>query len=521
MSSDRPAEAIGRGRAWTLRARLLAVLMLVLVAVCVAVGVTTAVVLRNNLIEQTDQRLDSARERIVNESAGDNDDDDHYGGPGGRRGAPPAFLAAQGLGPGTLGAEIIDGQTGPAGIVPTRFGNLQAISAAAYPTLEALPADGKPHSRTIPGLGAYRLLATERPDRHVIITGLPLESVNETMTWLVLGEVAFSLAALLAAGLGGSALIRVTLRPLNRVAATAGRVAELPLHAGDVALAERVPAVYTDPRTEVGQVGAALNRLLGHVDSALAARQASETRLRQFVADASHELRTPLAAIRGYAELGRRDDADADGVLERVESQAKRMTTLVEDLLLLARIDAGRPLERGPVDLSALVVEGVGDAHVAGPEHRWRLDLPDEPVVVVGDGARLHQVLANLLANARTHTPPGTEVTVGLRPQGQLTVTDNGPGIPADLQPHIFQRFARGDSSRSRTAGSTGLGLSIVDAVVAAHGGTVTVTSVPGRTTFTVTLPLFTGAITADRTPTGARSDGRYGVSPQAASERS
>jgi two-component system OmpR family sensor kinase len=493
MSSSRPAEATRRGRAWTLRARLLAVLMLVLVAVCVAVGVTTAVVLRNNLIEQTDQRLDSARERIVNESAGDNDADDHYGGPGGRRGAPPAFLAAQGLGPGTLGAEIIDGQTGPAGIVPTRFGNLQAISAEAYPTLEALPADGKPHSRTIPELGAYRLLGTERPDGHVIITGLPLESVNETMTWLVLGEVAFSLAALLAAGLGGSALIRVTLRPLNRVAATAGRVAELPLHAGDVALAERVPAVYTDPRTEVGQVGAALNRLLGHVDSALAARQASETRLRQFVADASHELRTPLAAIRGYAELGRREDVDADGVLERVESQAKRMTTLVEDLLLLARIDAGRPLERGPVDLSALVVEGVGDAHVAGPEHRWRLDLPDEPVVVVGDGARLHQVLANLLANARTHTPPGTEVTVGLHPSGQLTVTDNGPGIPADLQPHIFQRCARGDSSRSRPAGSTGRGRSLVDAVVTAHGGTVAVSSAPGRTTFTVTLPLFTG----------------------------
>jgi len=452
-------------------------------------------VLRNNLIEQTDQRLDSARERIVNESAGDNDDDDHYGGPGGRRGAPPAFLAAQGLGPGTLGAEIIDGQTGPAGIVPTRFGNLQAISAAAYPTLEALPADGKPHSRTIPGLGAYRLLATERPDRHVIITGLPLESVNETMTWLVLGEVAFSLAALLAAGLGGSALIRVTLRPLNRVAATAGRVAELPLHAGDVALAERVPAVYTDPRTEVGQVGAALNRLLGHVDSALAARQASETRLRQFVADASHELRTPLAAIRGYAELGRRDDADADGVLERVESQAKRMTTLVEDLLLLARIDAGRPLERGPVDLSALVVEGVGDAHVAGPEHRWRLDLPDEPVVVVGDGARLHQVLANLLANARTHTPAGTTVTVALHMDvandlALLQVCDDGPGIPQEFQDRVFERFARADAARTRTAGSTGLGLAIVAAVVEAHGGTVRVSSRPGRTCFEVSLPL-------------------------------
>jgi two-component system OmpR family sensor kinase len=148
------------------------------------------------------------------------------------------------------------------------------------------------------------------------------------------------------------------------------------------------------------------------------------------------------------------------------------------------------------VDLSALVVESVGDAHVAGPDHRWRLDLPDEPVVVDGDGARLHQVVANLLANARTHTPPGTEVTVGLRNNGQLTVTDNGPGIPVALQPHIFQRFARGDTSRSRTAGSTGLGLSIVDAVVVAHGGRVSVQSAPGRTTFTVTLPLFTDATT-------------------------
>jgi two-component system OmpR family sensor kinase len=462
--------------------------MLVLAAVCVTVGVTTAVVVRNNLLDQTDKRLDSARERIVNEPV---DDGARYGP--GRGGGPPSFLGAQGLGPGTLGASIVGGQVDTAGLLPARRGPAAAISARAYPTLESLPVDGDPHSRDLPGLGAYRLLATARPNGEIIITGLPLDGVNQTLTWLVLVEVAVSLIALLGAGLGGSALIRVTLRPLNRVAATAGRVAELPLHAGDVALAERVPAVYTDPRTEVGRVGAALNRLLGHVDGALAARQASETRLRQFVADASHELRTPLAAIRGYAELGRREDVDANGVLERVESQAKRMTALVEDLLLLARIDAGRPLERGPVDLSALVVESVGDAHVAGPDHRWRLDLPDEPVVVAGDNARLHQVLANLLANARTHTPPGTEVTVGLSVAGRLTVTDDGPGIPNDLQPHIFQRFARGDSSRSRTAGSTGLGLSIVDAVVTAHGGTVTVRSAPGCTTFTVTLPLFTG----------------------------
>jgi two-component system OmpR family sensor kinase len=458
-------------------------LMLVTAAVCVTVGVITAVVVRGNLIAQTDQRLDGARDRIVAERI-------DYRRPGPPRGEPPSFLGARGLGPGTLGAQIVDGEAVVAGLVSARIGPSEPLPADALAVLEDLPVDGRAHSRDIPGLGAYRLLATVRTEGDVIVTGLPLEAVNQTLTRLVLVEVAVSLIALLAAGLGGSALIRVTLGPLNRVAATAARVAELPLHAGDVALAERVPAAYTDPRTEVGQVGAALNRLLGHVDSALAARQASETRLRRFVADAGHELRTPLAAIRGYAELGRREEVDAGGVLERVESQAKRMTALVEDLLLLARIDAGRPLERAPVDLTALVVESVGDAYVAGPGHRWRLDLPDEPVIVDGDSARLHQVLANLLANARTHTPPGTEVTVGLDHSGRLTVTDNGPGIPADLQPVIFQRFARGDSSRSRAAGSTGLGLSIVDAVVAAHGGTVTVDTVPGRTTFTVTLPL-------------------------------
>jgi two-component system OmpR family sensor kinase len=168
------------------------------------------------------------------------------------------------------------------------------------------------------------------------------------------------------------------------------------------------------------------------------------------------------------------------------------MTALVEDLLLLARLDAGRPLAQDPVDLTMLVVDAVSDAHAAGPRHDWQLDLPEEPVTVVGDEARLHQVLANLLANARTHTPDGTTVTVAVSAADRdavLQVIDNGPGIPADLQPHIFERFARGDSSRSRAAGSTGLGLSIVHAVVTAHGGRLSVDSAPGRTVFTVTLP--------------------------------
>src|SRR5207248_555865 len=239
------------------------------------------------------------------------------------------------------------------------------------------------------------------------------------------------------AGLIGAYTIRSNLRPLRRVAATASRVAELPLDRGEVALSVRVPAVDTDPRTEVGQVGAALNRMLGHIADALAARQASETRVRHFVADASHELRTPLAAIRGYAELTRRVRAgvpeEVAHAMRRVESETDRRTTLVEDMLLLARLDSGRPLAEEPVDLSRLIVDAVSDAHAAAPDHHWRLDLPAESVSVTGDPARLHQVLANLFANARTHTPAGTTVTTSLAAAGPyvtLRVVDDGPGIP-------------------------------------------------------------------------------------------
>jgi two-component system OmpR family sensor kinase len=183
--------------------------------------------------------------------------------------------------------------------------------------------------------------------------------------------------------------------------------------------------------------------------------------------------------------------------MRRVESEALRMSALVEELLLLARLDAGRELASEEVDLTALVVDTVSDAHVAGPAHRWQVDLPDEPVLVPGDPARLHQVLANLLANVRSHTPDGTTATTRLRVEGGwgvLQVVDDGPGIPAALRPHVFERFARGDASRSRSAGSTGLGLAIVDAVVTAHGGRVQVDSAPGRTVFTVRLPHATEA---------------------------
>ncbi|MHA6781161.1 sensor histidine kinase [Pseudonocardia saturnea] len=390
---------------------------------------------------------------------------------------------------GILNAVVVDGSVVAAGTID-RDGVRQAVPAGATPAVAGVRPGEPPRSVGLGALGSYRMVAVVREDGVTLVTGLPEQRVQDTVARLVGIEALAVVLMLLGAGVVGAVAVRRELRPLERVATTASRVSALPLAQGEVALVERVEV--DDERSEVGQVGAALNRMLDHVGSALESRQDSETHLRQFVADASHELRTPLAAIRGYAELTRRPDADTGYALTRISAQAERMTTLVEDLLLLARLDAGRPLERAEVDLTHLVLDAVGDAHAAGPEHRWRLDLPDEPVTVTGDASRLAQVLANLLANARTHTPPGTGVAVGLARDGddvRLSVVDDGPGIAPELQPRIFERFARGSSSRSRENGSTGLGLAIVAAVVAAHRGTVAVTSRPGRTGFTVTLP--------------------------------
>jgi two-component system OmpR family sensor kinase len=219
--------------------------------------------------------------------------------------------------------------------------------------------------------------------------------------------------------------------------------------------------------------------------------------MRRFLADASHELRTPLASVAGYVQLVMRGPEkigpQTDFALRRVESGIVRISALVEDLLLLARLDAGRPLEHEELGLGPLVADAVHDAHAAGPEHHWRIEVPDEPVLICGDQARLHQVVSNLLANARTHTRPGTTVTAAVRvtaDEALILVGDDGPGIPSELLPRVFERFARGDASRSRAAGSSGLGLAIVAAVVEAHQGRVEVESEPGRTLFTVALPL-------------------------------
>jgi two-component system OmpR family sensor kinase len=522
MSSSPRAEPVRRRRlrsprSWSLRARLLASQIVLLALVCAAIGVGTEIALQRFLMDQLDDRLAETGRRSVGlfdfgppppppPGMGPMAPPGYPGPPDFPRriiirddfGPGPAFLNAPGQAARTVGAVISHGKPIEAGVI-TADGTRAEISSAAAQQLAHLPPGHIPKTVQLDGLGRYRVVAMHaRGPGETIVSGLPTTDVDDTLLTVLVIFCVVGAIALIGGTTAGIIIIRRQLAPLSRVSEAARQVADLELDRGEVRLP--TPIVKVDPAsvdTEIGQLGSALNRMLDRIAGALSARHASETRVRQFVADASHELRTPLAAIRGYTELAqrKRDDLpdDVAHAMSRVESETERMTQLVEDMLLLARLDTGRPLQDEQVDLSRLIVDAASDAHIAGPDHKWSLDLPDEPIIVVGDEARLHQVLANLLANARTHTPPGTSVTTSLAVDESgsavLTVADDGPGIPAWLQPEIFERFARGDSSRSRRGGSTGLGLAIVAAVVRAHGGAIDVHSVPGKTQFVVTLP--------------------------------
>lgn len=490
MSLSRPSR-------WSLRARLLAGQLALLAAVCVGIAAATEVALYRYLVGELDSQLlhIAARSAMME-----------------RRPPPPAYPDARPLRPRPgPGPEFLDAPGQPIGMVAVvvngantvtagmlgRSGDRDPLSATAVGQLVALGDQRRPVTRNLDGVGRYRLVTMPaRRGGNTLVIGLSMGNVEQTLARVALIFVVVTTLALLIAASLGMLIIRRALAPLNRVAGAAGAVADLPLDRGEVALPVRIDDADANPNTEVGRLGLAVNRMLDHIAAALSTRQASESRVRQFVADASHELRTPLAAIRGYTELAQRRraevPADVAHAMSRVESEADRMTHLVEDLLLLARLDSGRPLERRPVDLSRLCADVISDAHAAGRDHHWTLDVPAEPILVAGDDARLHQVVANLLANARVHTPPGTSVTVALTAEAGLavlTVTDDGPGIPAELQSEVFERFARGDTSRSRRDGSTGLGLAIVSAVVRAHHGTIELCSAPGHTAFTVLLP--------------------------------
>ena len=377
----------------------------------------------------------------------------------------------------------------------------QTVPDTLSAQLEAFPSTREPFNATLDGLGGYRVLVQTNERGNVIVTGLPTAQLTSSMVSILASAALLTILAIVIAYLAARTVVERSLRPLARLATTASQVAALELHSGEVAVPVRVAPSDTDARSEVGQVGLALNHMLDHVEDALAARQRSETKVRRFVADASHELRNPLASIRGYAELTRRSRAelppDTQHALGRIDSESARMSHLVEDLLLLARLDSGPNLTLADADLTDIVVNAVSDAQAAGPDHDWSVELPEQPVIARADRNRVHQIVANLLANARTHTPAGTSVVTSLSVDGThavIRVSDNGPGIPASVRDTLFERFTRADTARARSAtgtSSTGLGLAIVAAVVAAHRGTVAVASEPGHgSTFTVRLPL-------------------------------
>lgn len=577
----------GERRPRSLRTRLVAgVLGLVLVA-CALVGAFSTLTLRHTLMDRLDTQLSAASDRAANRrhgvqqqdagstqptagsdapSAGPSPAAGYQGAPSGTQAtasesqqtpppgavAPgdkdgddsrlPAGLDAAGQSTGTLtlisagnaGSSTSAATTVAAGYIDDS-GQYRSLSTAECEALLSLEPSGEPVTVAIDSLGDYRVLVTkDSTSGDVVVTGLSLADDNALVRKQLLIEAAIAIVGALLAAVAGRLIVRSSLAPLERVAATAERVASQPLARGEVSIDERVEDADLASSQEVGQVGGALNTLLGHVEDALTARQRSETQVRQFVADASHELRTPLASIRGYTELIQREGADArlpeeaTHALERVHSESLRMTALVEDLLLLARLDAGRELHHDEVDLVGLLLDTVSDARAAGPEQEWDLDLAvledgeatgvgaddsddfePEPPLVIGDEARLRQVVVNLLANARVHTPTGTHVTTTLSrehaagAQGAdgdrlvIRIADDGPGIDPAVRDRLFERFARGDSSRERRTGSTGLGMSIALAIVLSHGGTLTVDSVregdaaPGEhgTTFTVSLP--------------------------------
>ena len=612
---------VRRLRPRTLRGRLTLGLVVLLTVIFAGVGLATAALLRTFLIDRLDQQLAAVGPRYAQSL-------EH-----GLTQDPDADTRAQA--PGTFGARAAAGVVTQAGVIDRMTGSVTiALSAADSRALLALPPDGSAHTVRLSGLEAYRLRAVSGSDGDTLITGLPLEHVEDTLHDLEMTELALFGGAVVLAGVGGGAWVRLALRPLDRVATTAEQVSTLSLASGEVALDVRVPDAGgpgDDGRDEVGRVGASLNRMLGHVEDALARRQAVERRLREFAADAGHELRTPLASVRGHAELALRRGGDPGHALARIDAEARRMSTIVDDLLLLARLDSGRPLESADVDLTLLVLNAVDDAQAAdhgdvraashgyaqaakhggaqaaghgdaqhggqdgsqsdshdsarsgdqdhaqhdgqddsrsdghdgtqsdawssdqhgcqnrsqsgghddtqvsgqdgaqsdaqtdaqhaGPVppsatlHEWRLDLPADPVVVPGDQHRLAQAIANLVANARVHTPPGTRITVGIAPGPdavRLTVADTGPGLSAELAARAFDRFTRGDPTRSRASGSTGLGLAITRAIAEAHGGAATVTSVPGRTVFRLVLPLTPRSAAGTAPP--ASADGLSGT---------
>lgn len=456
-------------RPGSLRGRLTAGMIGILLIAGLLVGVVSELSLRHFLIARLDQQLAPAGDRYAATLQ-------HPDGQHRPLGDPDDVIPGQSAG--TVGIRLVEGRIAQA-VVVGADGTTDPITLdhSSTATLSHLNSGSDPSSVDLPGLGDFRIRAVRGPDGDIQVTGLPLHPVNETLVQLLVVEAALFAALVALGGTAAGLFVRRTLRPLEQLSHTALSVSALALTRPDEALP--TTAAATPSATEVDRVSQALDRMLDRMRQAMASRDATEAQLRRFIADASHELRTPLATIRAHAEYGAATEPgtlpeQTTEALSGILSAADRMGMLVADLLLLARLDAGRPLQNATVDLTRLVLDTVAEARIAGPDHRWELDLPEDIVTVDGDEERLRQVIANLLTNARTHTPAGTTVTTGiaLKPdQSMVWVADDGPGVPPELRPLLFDRFARGDSSRSRAHGSTGLGLAIAHSIARAHHG--------------------------------------------------
>jgi len=481
---DHPRTGERSGTRVPLRVRLVALLVLLVTVALAVTGFVGTSMLRSYLVDQQEEQL---RERV--NSLLDVQQAQRACGQPDRLVGPELLACVDSSGSG----EFVNGGNRAGSDLPDLSGITPQTIQQYY---------GAPFTlRAQDGSTTWLLLAVTLPTDQIIIVGLDLAGDQATLGHLVVVEVVVGLVVLVLLGVTGYVLVRTSLRPLVEVEHTAAAIA-----AGD--LSQRVPE--GDDRTEVGRLARAFNGMVGRIEGAFRAQaaseeqaRASEGRMRRFVADASHELRTPLTSIRGFAELYRQgayaEPAETHRMMGRIESEAARMGALVEDLLQLARLDQQRPVDALPVDLGELADDAVHDARAVAPDRPITLDMHDsltDVPVVLGDEGRLRQVLANLVTNALTHTPAGTPVAVRVAEDPAdpdvvlLAVADEGPGLSPEDAERVFERFYRADASRARVAGGSGLGLSIVSSLVAAHHGTVTLTTAPGQgATFTVRLP--------------------------------
>ena len=473
----------------SLRLRLTIACLALLATGLIGVGFVTYEVVNSYLVQRVDQQLSDRAAGALHSRFPFPQD----GGP------PPDYL--QSSGPRFLRNTLIFGVVDSSGRV---IGATNSVSLTHLPS--GLPgstknpaSNGQRSFDTTIGSASYRALAVPYATTlgtYTLVFALPLHDVNSTLDEILLAMLILGAIAVVAVGIAVWWLVRRGLRPLEKMADTASAIA-----GGD--LSRRVEE---DGTSEIGQLGVAFNGMLTQIEGEVAERRASEERLRRFAADASHELRTPLTSIRGYAELFRRGAADRPEdlalTMRRIESEATRMTSLVDDLLLLARLDRRRPLERTRVDVGRLVHDVVAGERVVHPDREYRLDVAD--VRVLGDEARLRQVLLNLLANAASHTPAGTPIELSVQIEHEeavIDVVDHGEGLTKEDADRVFERFFRVDAARARgDGGGSGLGLAIVAAIVDAHGGRVEVESTPGHgARFRVRLPV--GDKTLARTP--------------------